>query len=375
MSGFIILVFVGALYFGYGGGSSADEDGEIKTATVTRGDIAVTVTGTGQIHAKSQVNLQGVAAGDGIDVVEVAVSNDQQVKEDDLIAVLDTTEPMKDVRNAQLSLQTALISQKETDRQYDNQTVEEKWKRQTEEVNVQQKQLSLSDAQSDLEDYYIRAPFDGIVTGLSVEVGDSVSQDDIIASVITKEMYAEISLNEVDAAKVQAGNKVTLTFDALPELSITGEISKIDTIGEVVQNVVSYDAEVSFEATSEFLKPGMSVDAEIAIDFRKDVLQISSSAIKTADDGSSYVQLMSTANAQTGRAGEESVRQFKVIRQTVETGLTDDVVTEVTSGLEEGDIIITKMSTATSAEESETSSILDSLRMRGPGGRGGGGRP
>lgn len=357
----VLLILGGSIYFGYTKNSSDEESGEIKTATVKKGDISIVVTGTGQVHAESQVDLKGVKAGDGIDVIEIAVENDQEVKKDDLIAVLDTTEPMKNVQNARLSLQGALINQKETNNEFYNETVEDKYKRQSQEVAVAQRQLALSNAQGDLEDYYIRAPFDGIVTDLGVEVGDSVSQSDVIASVITKEMYAKTALNEVDAAKVKKGNKVTLTFDALDDLVIEGEVSKIDTIGEISSNVVSYNTEISFESTEELLKPGMSVNAEIAVDSREDVLQVSNSAIKTADDGSSYVRMMNM--------GSEGVAP-SIVMQKVETGLTDDVVTEIISGLEKGNVVVTKMSSGVSVENEEAGGLLDSVRIPGSG-RGG----
>lgn len=363
-----ILVLAGAIYYGYSKNSSDTDGGEIKTATVKKGDISIVVTGTGQVHAGSQVDLKGVKAGDGIDVVEIAVENDQEVKEGDLIAVLDTADAMKDVQNASLSLQGALISQKETNNEFDNETVEEKWKRQSQEISVAQRRLALSNAQSDLDDYYIRAPFDGIVTDLSVEAGDSVSQSDAIASVITNDMYAKISLNEVDAAKVKKGNKVMLTFDALADLTIEGKVSRIDTIGKITSNVVSYDAEISFENTSDFLKPGMSVNAEIAIDSRENVLQVSNSAIKTNDDGSTYVRVMSIGQS----AVDGGAAQSKIVNQTVEIGLTDDIVTEVISGLKMGDVVVTKMSSSASVESEEgAGGLLDSVRVPGTGGGGG----
>ena len=364
--GVAVLIIGGAVYFGYRNNSEVDEDGEVKTATVEKGDIEVVVTGTGQVYAESRVDLKGVKAGDGIDVVEVAVNNDQAVKKDDLIAVLDTTEPMKLVRNASLSLESALISQKETENEFSNETVEDKWKRQSQEITIQQKQASLSDARNDLEDYYIQAPFDGVVTGLSVEVGDSVSQSDVIVSVITEKLHAEISLNEVDAVKAKEGNKVILTFDALPGVVMKGKISKIDTIGEVVQNVVSYNAEIDFNSTSKLLKPGMSVNAEIAVDLREDVLQVSNSAIKTDSDGSSYVQIL---KASTSNIENSSTQKLKVKKQLVETGLTDDVVTEIVSGdIKEGDVVVIKMNTkldSKSGDKEEASGLLDSVKVGG----------
>jgi RND family efflux transporter MFP subunit len=364
--GIAILVIGGAIYFGYNNGFETDSGDDVKTTTIKQDDIEIIVTGTGQVYAESQVDLKGVKAGDGIDVIEITVQNDQEVKKNDLIAVLDTTDPMKSVRNAKLGLEAVLINQKEVENEFDNETVEEKWKRQSQEISVQQKQASLSDAQNDLEDYYIRAPFNGIVTGLSVEVGDSVSQSDVIVSVITEAMHAEISLNEVDAVMVKKGNKVILTFDALSGVAMEGEISKIDTIGEVSQNVVSYNAEISFESISELLKPGMSVNAEIAVDSRENVLQVSNSAIKTDDDGSTYVQVLQT-NASSINV-DDSVQKFKIEKQTIKTGLTDDVVTQIVSGdISEGDVIVIKMSTSLNGEsdEKEAAGLLDSVKMGG----------
>ena len=332
---FIFLIIIAsAIYFFYGKKTNSNQKGEkIQTIAVKKGDVEVTATGSGQIYAKSQVDLKGVVAGDGIDVVEVDVKDGQEVKKGDLIAVLDTTEPMKQVRNAKLGLESAIISQKQTENQYDTKTKEDKWTRQLQEISVQEKQNSLADAEDKLKDYYIRAPFDGIVTDLNVEIGDSISQSDIIASIITKEMYAKISLNEVDAAKVKKDNDVLLTLDALSGFEIKGKISRINTIGEISQNVVSYDAEVDFISNNEMLKPGMSVDAKITIESKRNVLNIPNSLIKKNTDGSKYVEVMPIKRG-TGNSAKES------LKKKIEVGISNDSITEIVSGLQEGDEIL-----------------------------------
>jgi RND family efflux transporter MFP subunit len=351
-----VIVLGGSIYFGFKNDTDDTASSRRSSmAMVKKGDISVSVTGTGQVYANSQVDLKGVAAGDGIDITEIAVKNDQEVKEGDLIAVLDTTEPMKNVRNAQLSLQSSLISQKVTNKEYDNETEDDKWQRQTQEITIQQRQLSLSDASSDLEDYYIRAPFDGIVTDLDVAVGDSVSQSDVIASVITKDLYAEISLNEVDVVKVKEGNTVTITFDALPDETITGKVTRVDTIGEISQNVVSYSAEISFDEQLELLKPGMSVSAEISIESKENVLYLSDSAIKTDAEGNHYVNKISRQTNTEADSGENQPGA-NIIKQIVEVGISDDVNTEIVSGLEEGDVVMTgSVNSSSSSEDTEES--------------------
>lgn len=347
----ILIIGIGVYFFGYQKNTNEKSFENNQVVTAKRGDISVSVTGTGQIYAKSQVDLKGVVAGDGIDVIEVAVRDDQEVREGELIAILDTTEPMKKVRDAKLDLEASLISQKQTIRLNDNETVEDKWTRQSQEISVQQKKNSFSDANDKLENYYIKAPFDGIVTGLSVGVGDSVSQSDVIASVITKEMYAQISLNEVDAVRVKEGNEVKLTLDALPEAEIKGKVSKIDTIGEVSQNVVSYNARIEFESINESLKPGMSVDAEILVESKKNVVYVPVSVVKTADDGTFYVEMMSGKK----NFNEGSQLIAKNSRQKVEIGISDDLVTEIKSGLKEGDSVVLKKTTAVDSSREKSS--------------------
>ena len=365
----VVLLLGSAGYYGYKQNTDSSEEEEVQTAVVEKGNISILITGTGQVQAKNQVDLKGVVAGDGIDVKEVLVKNDQIVKKGDLIAVLDTTAPMKKVKSAQLELQSAQISLKETEKNNSNKTVEDKWIRQKQEIAVNQKATALNDVYDDLEDYSIKAPFDGIVTNLNVSAGDSISQSDVIASVITKELQAEISLNEVDAAKVKVGNDVKLTMDALAGVTMTGKISKMDTIGQIEQNVVSYKAEIEFENTSELLKPGMSVNAEIAVDSRENVLTVVSSAIRNNAEGKPYVQLLKEKTSQGGSG--ENLDTYEIVEQIIETGLTDDVVTEVVSGLKVGDQIVTKIISSSSTNKNkETSSggLLDSVRVPGMGG-------
>ena len=197
------------------------------------------------------------ASGDGIDVMQVLVKNNQEVKKGQTIAVLDTEDAFRDIESAELSLRSAELKQKQVDDQYNQETKEDRWQRQTQEVSVKQSRNNLDKAKQKLQDYYIKAPFDGVVTGLSVEAGDSVSRSTVLASVITHDMRAAVSLNEVDAAKVKEGDSVTLTFDALPDLELSGKVSRIDTIGTVTQNVVSYDAEIVFDEQRPALADGL----------------------------------------------------------------------------------------------------------------------
>ena len=70
------------------------------------------------------------------------------------------------------------------------------------ELTIQQRKNSLEDAQSALSDYSITAPFDCIVADVNVVKGDTASTGTAVASLITDQLLADISLNEVDIAKI-----------------------------------------------------------------------------------------------------------------------------------------------------------------------------
>lgn len=366
----ILLAGGGAFYYSYRQNSNVvTSNDSLQTTTAQKGAIEILVTGSGQIQAKSQVDLKGVAAGDGIDVIEVAVKNDQAVKKGDLIAVLDSEAAMKKIRNAKLDLWNVQISLSETKKANKNQTVEEKWARQKQEIALAQKTNALADAYDDLDKYRITAPFDGIVTDLNVDAGDSISQSDVIASIITKEMYAAISLNEVDAAKVKVGNEVNLTLDALNGTTLKGKISKLNTIGKINQNVVSYNAEIELENSNELIKPGMSVNAEIIVQSKQNVLTLPNLAIKNDTDGSAYVQILTKNDA---NSPTDELPAAKIIKQKIQVGITDDAVTEIVSGLNEGDLVVLKNGSTSNTKSNFTNntgnrSLLESVRMTGGG--------
>ena len=221
---------------------------------------------------------------------------------------------------------------------------------------IQQKEDALLAAQENLADYYVRAPFDGVVTNPGVKKGDSVSSGTTVATIITKQRIAGISLNEVDIAKVKAGQKVNLTFDAVSDLNITGAVAEVDTLGTVSQGVVNYDIKIIFDTQDERVKPGMSVSASIITDVKQDVLMVANSAIKTSGD-MHYVEILENASEDSGTGtGVTSATAPK--QQLIEIGLANDSVTEIISGLNEGDKIITRTITAGTAKFSTSGTSL-----------------
>jgi len=104
--------------------------------------------------------------------------------------------------------------------------------------------------------------------------------------------------------------------------------------------VVSYTVKLSLDTTDNRLKPGMTVDAEIIVDSKQDVLLVPNSALKSQND-SYYVELVAPQEI-TNLANLKNPVALKQVptRQSVKIGLADDTNTEIVSGLKEGDYVV-----------------------------------
>ena len=349
----ILIAGGGYYYFVYKPDQASQAAPTFQTGTVKKADIRSAVTGSGQVYPREQVDLKPVVAGDAIEVLRVAVKDDQEVKKGDLIAVLDTTDAEKAVRDALLSVRSAEIKMTQTEKLYGAKTEDDKLNRQVQEVALAQAKNRLADARAELADYSVRAPFDGIVTGLSVAAGDSISRSDVLASVITREMRAQVLLNEIDVANVKTGAVAELSFDALGGKKIAGTVTKMDTIGTVSQNVVSYIVEVGFDMTEGALKPGMSTDVEILIEEKLGVLTVPTSAVKS-DDRGEYVLIPKVGSETSQGSGAGGFKDLSYRPARVETGISDTTTTEIVSGLSEGDAIITTVTAKSGTTASGT---------------------
>ena len=232
-------------------------------------------------------------------------------------------------------------------------------------ITVTQKENALIDAKQDLADYYIRAPFAGIMASVPVIKGDNASSGTTLGTVITKERVATISLNEIDIARVQLGQKVTLTFDAITDLILAGKVAEIDSIGTVSSGVVNYNVKISFDGSNERIKPGMTVGADIITETKENVLIVPGSAIKTLND-ENFVQVFNPeiylTNGNQGITSDRTPEQKKVV-----VGASDDTNVEILSGLKEGEQIVTRAISGAAAMTNGSGSDLGSgVRVRQP---------
>lgn len=197
----------------------------------------------------------------------------------------------------------------------------------------------------------ITAPTDGVITNLNLTEGlqiitttsDSSSNTNSSQSVGTiktnsSNLQASVNLTEIDATKVEVGQKVTLTLDAFPDMTFTGKVSSIDTSGSVDSGVTTYPAIITFDTDPENIYPNMGVTATIITSVKSDVIMIPSSAVQTSND-TSLVRVL---------------KDGEITSVEVETGESNDTQIEIVSGLNEGDTVVLGITTTDSSNSSSS---------------------
>jgi HlyD family secretion protein len=232
-----------------------------------------------------------------------------------------------DLNNVRTTLTTAKDNNKKVGVNTDSQN-----------LTVQQKEYDLKVAKDALNNCYITAPFSGVITAVNtqIKINDQISTSTTLATIVTNQQIAEITLNEVDVAKVKVGQKVNITFDALSDLTLTGSVIEIDEIGAVTQGVVTYNVHISFDQQDKRIKQGMSLTVNIITDIKTDIYLINGSAIKEDNIGT-YVEVLK----------DDRTTEKKYIT----VGLSNDTQTEIVDGLVESDNVIIKSSTTSTTKQ------------------------
>lgn len=272
------------------------------------------------------------------------------------------TSMVSSLRNAQRSITS-------TEQSLSDAQVQNPLSIQSSQNTLVQRENALTDAQQTLADTVVRAPFDGVIAKVNVKKGDSASSGTTVATLVTTSQIATLTLNEVDAAKVAVGQPATLTFDAVPDLTIAGTVATVDTVGTVSQGVVTYTVTIAFATQDDRVKPGMSTSAAIVTQAVTDALVVPSSAVKS-QGGQSYVQVFDgtlPAEATTTQGFVPTTAPQNVI---VQVGLSNDTQTQITSGLDAGAQIITRTITSSSTTNTTGSapSLLNAAGVRSGGG-------
>ncbi|MGC8834309.1 MAG: efflux RND transporter periplasmic adaptor subunit, partial [Armatimonadota bacterium] len=225
-------------------------------------------------------------------------------------------------------------------------------------TQVVRARAALHQAETNLRYTRIVAPRDGIVIAKNVEEGTVVpssrasigATNPMLQLADTSRMWVVCSVDETDIGQVSVGQKVTVKVDAYPSLLVEGKVIRIDPQAKVEQNVTMIPVTVEVEEPDERFKPGMTAECEFLIEEVTNVLTVPNEALRESDGIYKVMKLVD------GKPKEVEV----------EVGIAGPDVTEIRSGLKEGEQIITKII------QPEPEAVNNPFSFRPPGPRGGG---
>lgn len=184
----------------------------------------------------------------------------------------------------------------------------------------------LEAAQSELVDYTLKAPADGVVVSVGVSegqvIGSSSAQQPAIVVADLSEVQVEGTLDEMDASKAEEGMPAEILIDALDGLTVEGTVDYVAQTADIDQTgLATFLIRVVTGEQVDGLAPGMAVRIQVITDRVEDVLVVPTAAVSRTDGAASVMVVGSDGTAQPVK---------------VELGKTDGKMVEVTSGLEAG---------------------------------------
>lgn len=326
--GILALLLAGGAIWLWLGRPSASAS--FRTATVTQGDLEVTVNATGTVQPEELVDVGAQVAGKivafGLDVNGKPVDYGSVVKAgmilariDDAIYSAEVSQATAQLAQARANVQRAqadlgqlkaklfqaendwlraqqlgpseALSQSDFDAAkatYEvaraNLNVGEAALRQAKEA-VAQAEANLRKAKQNLDYTTIRSPVDGVIIDRRVNIGQTVVASLNAPSLFLiakdlKRLQIWVPVNEADIGNIRVGQPVAFTVDAFPQESFVGEVSKIRLNATMTQNVVTYTVEVTFDNSDGRLIPYLTANVRFILDTRRGVLLVPNAALR-----------------------------------------------------------------------------------------------
>jgi HlyD family secretion protein len=203
-------------------------------------------------------------------------------------------------------------------------------------AQVAQSQASLKQLEEQLSYTTIVAPMDGVILSRDVEIGDAVSSILVLGSTATlvmtegdvNEVYVQGKVDEADIAHVYLGQPARIKVESFRDRVFNGKVTKISPMGVEKDNVTTFEVRVSINNPNGELKALMTANAEILLDEHKGVLTVPENAVVYDNQKNASVEVPDKSK----KDGQRKVD--------VKVGLSNGSVTEIVSGLKEGDQVV-----------------------------------
>jgi HlyD family secretion protein len=356
----------------------------VRIAEVDRRDLVATVTASGQIEPKRSVEISSDITGR---IIEIPVAEGDRVRRGDLLLRIDPSQYEAGVARARALLASAEASlvqtranrdqaQRALDRatelraQNPNLVSDEQIEQaqtsfdvaqavaSSSEHQVAQAQAGLEEAQEQLAKTVLRAPMDGEITRMAVEVGEvavpgTFSRATGLLMTVSDLSIIQVAVrvDETDVVRLHMNDSAEVTIDAFPDTSFTGRVTKISqsasqgaaaaTAGGTTQ-AVDYDVEVTLDNPPPGVRPDLSATAKIVTATRDSALAIPIIALTVREHEAISTETLpqDTTKGKKETEGvfvvENGLAQFRPVK----VGIAGEEYFEVLEGLAAGDSIV-----------------------------------
>lgn len=358
----------------------------MSTATVTRGDFTDVVSGSGPLEPVSSKNVTPEV--DGI-IDTVSVSAGDTVQEGDVLftlkndtldkAVNDAAQQVKSAQNgvdtAQAGVDQAVDAYNEAVDAYNTaiaagQTAtfqkstlqgaidNAELQRESANIALETAQQAYDEAVATADKRTVRAPSSGSIIAMNAVAGTAVSSGvttttataaPLIQIADTSQMTVTVPVNEVDISKIAVGQTAKVTFGAVDGLTLDATVQSISNVATTstatsaasTSGVVTYNVKLLIANPDPRLKSGMTADVSVTTQSLANVLTVSATAVQKADDGTSYLEVLTDPAKGTTE------------RHTVTVTAKSSTTAVVEGDVSEGDVIVLSSGSSTTSTGSE----------------------
>ncbi|MFF2092576.1 efflux RND transporter periplasmic adaptor subunit [Paenibacillus sp. NPDC058174] len=307
----LVAAGAGAYYYFFRDKAAETQKPAAQTVKATKGNIEVKISGTGSVTADSRAT---VMAGTSGTVKSVGFKVGDIVKKGQVLITFESADVSSQIKKMELSIKKQDMQMEQYQTQYKQATGTENEDAQKESIvnNIEMLKLDMEQNKADLADLYeqqsevkqVTAPIGGQITTGDIAVGDELQGNATVAEIVDySALKFKIQVDELDMPKMKVGQAVRVNLNALPDETFEGKVEELAKEGTSSNGVAAYDVTISLAETKGIIA-GMSGQADIVIDSKKDVVVVPVAAVLQMM-GKSFVRVPDDSSTAAGTQGSQ----------------------------------------------------------------------
>jgi HlyD family secretion protein len=369
----IITIAIGLVSLAYFKKTGRTPALEVKVQQVEAENIKRSILASGTLVYKEQVQLRSEVIGQ---VSEMLVEEGEEVSKGQVLMRLEPRTFRADVEQQEAFVRIQRIAIERQQKKIEN--LKSQWQRKhdlyqrkildrdayelidnqyalakidlrSRQESLLQAQATLDKAQERLEKTVFRSPIDGIATSVDIKEGETaisgttnISGSNLITLADPSSILIEVQVDEADIANIRVGQKADIFAVAFPDNALEGEVQSIATTAKRAQGRQGLSFKVKIllaDSNAVAVRPGMSCRAEIFTESKNKTIAVPSESVI-------FAKQEKHNDDSTEESAEENLDHVfvlvggKAVKRSVELGISNDRLQEVTSGIKVGDKVI-----------------------------------